>query len=208
MSQGGALNPWASIWIRPRATTRFLLDSDPQRAVVVLGALTGVYHALDRASGRDAGDKIPGFAIALAVLLVGPLAGVLKVYVSAALLRLAGRWLGGGASAEELRTAVAWGSVPLLVSLVLWVPLLLLFGREMFSRDAPRLAAGGPSTIVFFVIVAGQLVLGIWSLILSLKAVGEAQEFSAWRALANFILAGMIVLVPIVVVLGVLLLVR
>lgn len=174
----------------------------------MLGALTGIYHALDRASGRNAGDRLPGFAIALLVLLVGPLGGVLKVYVSAALLHLTGRWLRGGASSEQLRTAVAWGGVPVLVSLALWLPLLLLVGGEMFSDTTPRLQAGGLPTTIFFVILAAQVVLGIWSFVLSIKAVAEAQDFSAWRALANFVLAGSILLVPILVVVGVLLLLR
>ncbi|MFL5801617.1 MAG: hypothetical protein ACJ8CR_07720 [Roseiflexaceae bacterium] len=46
------LNPWFSIWTRPRATLRQLLDSnaDLSQQVLLLAALNGIIESFHRAS--------------------------------------------------------------------------------------------------------------------------------------------------------------
>ena len=53
------LNPWFTIWTRPRATMRSILDTDPKHMVMVLAMLAGFAQALDKASLRHVGDWLP-----------------------------------------------------------------------------------------------------------------------------------------------------
>ncbi len=53
------LNPWLSMFVRPRQTMRQILDGDSTRFVVGLAMLGGVLTVLDRASIDSMGDRIP-----------------------------------------------------------------------------------------------------------------------------------------------------
>jgi hypothetical protein len=47
-------NPFLTIWTRPRATIRAIVDTDPNRHVLLLAAIGGVVNALDRATWKNA----------------------------------------------------------------------------------------------------------------------------------------------------------
>lgn len=98
-----ALNPWTRIWIRPRATIRHLAHTDPKRHVTMLAILGGVAQALIQMMDSGAGEELSLPAIFALSLAVGPVLGLLALYVGAALLRWRGRWIGGRASAQEIR---------------------------------------------------------------------------------------------------------
>jgi hypothetical protein len=198
-----ALNPWSSIWLRPRRTVRELVSSNPEYGVTGLAMLAGVFHVLDRATGRSAGDRIPFLGVLLMAALLGPVLGLAKVYLGAALLGWTGRWIGGSGTSRHLRTALAWGGVPYAFSLPVWLPLLLVVGPEMFTTETPRIDGGGIAAWTFFSLVFVQIVLGVWAFILVLKGVGEIQGFSSWRALANLALAGLVMLVPILTIVAI-----
>lgn len=107
------------------------------------------------------------------------------------------------ASSQEARAAIAWGQLPSACSLVLWVPLLLLIGNEMFTTE---MAATEEDLVVAFVLMGiglVQVVLGIWQIVLLTKCLAEVHQFSAWKGLGALILAGllvfMIVIVPLIV---------
>ena len=48
--QTRSLNPWFTMWLHPRATTREILDTDPSRLVIALAMFGGVLNSLDHAS--------------------------------------------------------------------------------------------------------------------------------------------------------------
>lgn len=194
-----ALNPWISMWNRPRATVRALVENDPRYLVLALAGLAGVRQVLDEASVRDAADALPLPVIVGLAVVLGPPSGILTLHISGALIHWTGRWLGGSAPASHLRTALAWGSLPMVAGLVLWIPALGVFREELFTMTTPRLDAnlGLAYGMIAHGLVSGTL--GVWALVLMLKAIGEVQGFSAWRAMANVLLAAAVVTVPIVV---------
>jgi hypothetical protein len=55
-----------------------------------------------------------------------------------------------------------------------------------------------PAILVVFAIV--NVVVGVWGGIVFLKCLGKVQQFSAWRALGNSVLATLVVLVPVGVI--------
>ncbi|HEY1011718.1 MAG TPA: YIP1 family protein, partial [Herpetosiphonaceae bacterium] len=151
--------------------------------VIALAAASGAAGSLGNAlenhfTGNRALPLMAGLFIAL---LLGPLFGVIGLYLSAGLVRWTGSWLGGVATPDEARAAVAWATVPTLWGMLLWLPIL---------------ATGGRVDAVMTLVGLAQAVLGIWTFVISLKCLGEAHRFSAWKALGAEILAGLIVLVP------------
>jgi len=177
------------------------VDYDPSHQVAILAVLAGIGQALDRASSRNLGDALSLPVILIICAVAGPIGGFISLYVGGALLRWTGSWLGGQAYSEEVRAALAWSSVPTVFSQALWIPELILVGKEMFTSATPRTDAN-PLLAVFLLGVVGvQIVLGIWALVILLKCLGEVHRFSAWRALVALLAGGLILFVPIFLIL-------
>ena len=197
------LSPFLSIWIKPRETIRKIVDTDPTKYVTVLAMLAGIGQALDRASSRNMGDSLPLIALLGLCLIFGPSGGSISLYIGGALYRWSGSWLGGQASSEEVRAAIAWSSVPIIFTLPLWIPELLLFGEEMFTKATPKLNANPLLGIVLLGFVAVEVIVGIWAFVVFMKGLGEVQKFSAWKALGSVILGTLVIFVPILCIVGV-----
>jgi hypothetical protein len=192
------VNPWVSVWTRPRETVRYLLETDPERMVLVLATLGGISQLLDQASTRNAGDTFPATTVVLLAILLGPAIGLFSLFLGSVLVAWTGRWMGGAGSARQLRTAIAWANVPMVAGLLVWIPLVLGVGEEMFTSYTPRLEASPVLALMVLLLGMVGIILAIWSLVILLKGVGEVQGFSAWKALGNLLLAFLVVLVPIV----------
>jgi len=160
-----------TIWMRPRATVRHLVDNDPEYGVLPLtllsGSLLGVLEMLDRIPGNEPGLALLFFVIAL---LGGAVRGVFVLYLGAWVLAKASCLAGGSAPSVEVRAAVAWSNAPLAagaaVFLVLWGGGLLLdLGNGFFDALAVLLAA-----------------LLVWSYVLLVYCLGAVQNFSPRKA--------------------------
>lgn len=197
----GELQPFKTIWTSPRVTVRRIIAVNPDMHVLLLACLAGIGNTLNRASTRNAGDEMPLLVILLLSVVLGPLGGLFSLYVGAALLRLTGRWIGGTGIAHHLRTAMAWAYVPSVAALVLWVPLILLLGDDMFTEATPRLDAQPLLWIPFLAMVLVGMVAGFWTLVLLCNTIAEVQGFrSAWAGFGNMLLAGMVLFVPLMLI--------
>jgi hypothetical protein len=192
-------NPWFTIWLNPRKTMREILDSDPTRMVIVLSVLGGIAESLDKAEAKHMGDKLPLPAILAICLILGPIGGLLSVYFGGAIIKWTGSWIGGRGSTTDIRAALAWSNIPIIWALLLVIPKILLIGQDLFT-STPILDSAPTLKMLFIVFGLADLVIGIWSGFVTLKCLAEAQRFSAWKALLNIILPGVIILVPILIV--------
>jgi hypothetical protein len=192
-------NPFLTIWTRPRATIRAIVDTDPTYRVLALTSASGIVGALNNAAQRNAGDRLPVSAILGMAIVVGPIGGLIGLYVGAWFLGLSGRWLGGRADSEDIRSALAWSAVPTLVVIPIWIIQLAVFGHEMFTSAMPSVEANPLLYIVVIATAVAETVLAIWSFVIVLKTLGEVQGFSAWRAFGSMLLITLIILIPLVV---------
>ena len=186
-----APNPWISIWTEPRATIRYLINTDPGRSVVALAVLGGIAQSLSQAIDQSMGEQLSLPMILPFAAGIGSVFGVLALYVGSYLVQWTGRWIGGEGSLSEIRTALGWANVPMVAYLaftllvIAWSGPLLFLSEE--SLAAQPIGTGGAMVFLIYGFVA--IVLGIWSFIILLKGVGEVQGCSAWKAWGNLILA-------------------
>jgi len=127
------------------------------------------------------------------IVIGGPLSGILSLYLMGALMQWTGSWLGGEATAEEVRAAYAWSAVPMISTLLLWIPRFALGGTGLFTTASPLEAY--PILLGGIEIVEG--VIGIWMFVILLKCLGEVHRYSAWKALLSLILSLLILLISI-----------
>ncbi len=74
----------------------------------------------------------------------------------------------------------------------------------MFRTETPRLDASLYLTTMFWIVTAIQIILGVWSMVVYCKCLGEVQGFSAWKAVVNLLLPILVFVVPVLLIAGLL----
>ena len=176
------INPWKEVWLHPRNTIKAILKYDPKYMVLPLAALVGIANnALD----FESSDVIVGGSSFIGSVLVAAILGIVSLYISGFLLSLTGRWIKGEANALKLRAAIAWSGVPVVASLILFIPL-------FFALNSSAMGIIGVSSIAV-------IILGVWSVILQVGMISEIQKFSIGKAILNIILAFIVILIPLLI---------
>ncbi len=200
-SFGERVTPYLTIWTEPRATIRRIVETDPDRNVIALAAISPALAVLEREWMRALEEPMGvlwPIRVVFAVVIVA-LFGVAFLYIEAIPLTWAARALGGIGAARETRTAIAWGKIPAITASAASIVALLsgaMAPPEIGINGLPKMT---PPTFEFG---GMHTVLGIWGFVIVLKGIGEVHQISAWRAL----LAELIVLVAFVLVIGAILL--
>jgi len=196
-------NPWIAIWTSPRETIREIVNRDPTYRVIMLGALAGALVALNFMLGSALNftaallpaSVVPYLPIlTLASPFLGAAFGILGLYSTAIVMDWSGRALGGVGNALTTRAALAWSGVPQICLSI--VTLLILVSSRVWQALVPSISApdgsAGAAANPFTPMDGVEAIVWIWSFILMLQCVGEVHRFSAWRALAAFVLPGAI----------------
>jgi hypothetical protein len=192
------LNPWFSIWLQPRRTMRQILDKTYHGHVIELAAVGGIPGALGRAGDGGVSDSSL-FVILLFAIIGGLLGGLISLYLWSGLVKWTGKWIGGKATYDEIIAASAWSNVPAIWTLILWSLYILLFGKSIFIHQT--LITFGNLTLsgVSWIFNAIIFIVGVWSIFINIKCIAETQGFSAWLALANYIIAALVILTPMII---------
>lgn len=190
-------NPWKTMWIRPSGTVGHLVQNRPGHRVLFLAALAGMSGTLLGAWMQNLGDSLSVQLVILNAVLVGSLWGIALLYLGGLLVAWTGKWLDGRGDGREIRTALAWGSLPAVSALALWIVAPLFLGDALFTSGGAGTTGAGWALVTFALALGA---LSIWSLVLTVSAVGRVQGFSAWKALGNLGLATAFLVVPVAVV--------
>lgn len=181
------LNPWLSIWIKPRKTIRQIVKTDPTRYVTILAALAGVSQVFTEASNEHVGDTATLAFIMATALIAGPFVGLISLHLGAAVVRWVAEQFKGRATTVELRAAIAWAAIPAIINLVILIVEISMFGVEIFSTATPQVEANVVLSTVLFVIDA---VLAVWAVVLLVACLSAVSHVSTWVGL-------MLAIVPI-----------
>lgn len=194
-----SISPWASVWIRPRQAIRQVLIDDSELWLFVLAGVGGTLAMVDQLKGANAGDTMGLPGIAAAVLLGGPVAGVIIMYVVAAILRWTGKWFGGQAHSSEIAAAYAWSNVVQLPVLLLYVVLIALLGLSFFTDGFGEATAS--AGVVALLLGIGLAVIGfqLWSAVVFIVMLAEVQKFSLVKALLSVVAPGAILAIIVAI---------
>lgn len=200
-SIGPADNSYFSIWWHPRATIRRIVDRDPRKMVLLLVSVA----ALLGAAGVFVAHPPVAFTLAnKPVHSIAPdkwqrlrwyiLAGSVPfaigtLYAMGALLRWSGALLGGSAKAVEVRAALGWSRIITIAGSLVWLGAILLglyrapeigAAKHLSLHNLlPSLTPMGAVNALFW----------IWSAIVFVECIAEVHRFSAWKAIAAWVIA-------------------
>lgn len=193
------LNPWLHIWVKPRAVIRQELENrSGEKRLILLALIIGIPTMF--VNNQQTTVEVNMGTIIIISLIIGPLLGLISLYLGAWINSVVGRWIGGVGRASDLRIATLYGyMVPSLVPI--FVKLIDFFIRgEAFFITADSTITGAPIGLyeslfsgmspILAVLYSG---LFIYVYIISLKSAGEAHQYSAWKAfLTNIIIGAML----------------
>jgi hypothetical protein len=211
-SESPVLNPWWGIWVQPRQAIRSIIDTDPRMHFWVLVLFYGVIRTVSWGIQVGLGDYFPPAGVAGFIVLVGPLAGIISIYLIGSLIGSLGRAMGGKAEGEQIRAVLAWATLPMNVLFILAMfPFMMMLGQRIFSLQDPmtqRILYGSGSSAG---LLSGglsmwktmlDLIGAIYYIVITVVGISEVEEFGLWKAAGVFsIVVGGLLLVSLLLAL-------
>lgn len=174
-------NAFKHIWLSPKATFRFILKTGSPLAPGWFFAAAAVTALLKRSAGWSFFNLEGNWTAVLLTFVGGAWIGW-AVYQLYALIMLAlAKRMGGKADKYSIKTILAWSLIPYIVSVVLLLPQILIFGLGLFTTDK-ELVHSGVTGLLIVINVLG-VVLWLWSAILLLRGLMIVNDFNFWKAI-------------------------
>ncbi|MBD3272011.1 MAG: hypothetical protein GF384_05685 [Elusimicrobia bacterium] len=191
------INPWLNIWFRPRETFNYVLNNPHNLHKGILIFLGGFSYSLSRAYGLHLGNTLGFEKIIIFSLMLGPISGLVVVYLGSFILKTIGRIFKGIASYSGLQSVIIWSMVPLIGLLPIWLIRFLLLGAETFTASG---AARGWNSPVLLLLNGIHLGLALWMYVILAKGLSVAEGFSMWKAIGTMLIAFMVFIVLFVII--------
>jgi len=159
---------------------------------LLLGAAQGIGNFLAIMRLQNAGATYGLVQIFGAAAIAGSVAGIVGLYVMGSIYARLG---GGGAANPSLKRqtihVLAYGAVPMAVSLGVWV-LTALIAEEATFLSAPRPEDEGFITILLSAQFISSVLLMIWSVVLQVMGFSEILKVTTAKAFGIWILGQLV----------------
>lgn len=196
-----SLNPWLSLWTKPRQTIETITSFDPNHHIwricflhVFFTSFSWLLSSAQAFNSTSVAQVFNSTIILwlLYIIFMSP-ALYLSLNVNALVTYHAGKIMKGSASFKQVRAAALW-LLPMS-----WV-LPLALGALNLVKNLVKLEI---LSVGFFLLLITCI---IWSFVNYLKMLSQVQKFSIWKAFLNQLLSAIlffIYMLPLVVLIGI-----
>jgi hypothetical protein len=184
------IRPLHDVWLKPRRVFRALAEQPIGLSDHLLGAAQGIMNVLFGCRELDLGTKLTLAQIFSGALVFGTIAGIVSLHVMAALYTRIAKRAGRAPTRRQVVHVLAYGGVPVALSLGIWVIAALLAGEVAFMR-APADVDG----FVSLLLSAQTLVYGLlalWAVLLQVMGFSEIMAAPVGKALGTWVLGQLI----------------
>jgi hypothetical protein len=185
-------NPWLLAWFFPRRAIRIVLNTDPKRGIQILATILALENFFFYANVWSLGLTLNFKLICLIGIIVSPFWGYVWLLAISYVFWHTGKWMGGIASLEHIRSVNAWSKIPTIGILASWICLIALAPQEAFIYTG----GGNPFLGILHVL---NFFFAIWSIITLIQLLREVQRFSVMRSIANILLSWCLFSLPLTV---------
>lgn len=178
-----------TIWFTPRETVRNS-DKEPVWLKIAIVWAWGAAYALERAMSEGHLSGASFEARLSFPLIIGLFGGLSYFWTMPIAIVLTGSWFKGRAASKEIRRALIVGAIPRAMSVLFLVLMAMVLRHDFF--DETEISEDRPISDLVVLLATGLLivVLTIWSIIATSKALAEVQGFkSAWKAWLHYVVA-------------------
>ena len=128
-------NIFTKIWTSPREVFKFINTYKYDKYVSVLLILGGITRTFDRASMKNMGDNFSIWGIIAFCLIIGAIFGWITYYLYSVLINWTGKWINGKGNTESILRVLSYALIPSIISLLLLIPQIIIYGNEIFKSD-------------------------------------------------------------------------
>ena len=185
------IRPLHDVWLRPRRVFRELATAPVGRADLALGAAQGIVSLLGYCRARNLGAAYGLVQIFGGAAAAGSVLGILNLYVMGAIYARIGSGTANPGLRRQTIHVLAYGAVPMAVSLAIWVLTALIAGDASFL-STPRAEDEGFVAILLSAQFISYVLLLIWSLLLQIMGFSEILKVSTGKAFGIWILGQLI----------------
>jgi transglutaminase-like putative cysteine protease len=201
-------NSWLKCWFRPRQTIVRECNNGSKITFIILICLLGLSSTMDNLVFGLPDKKFPIEWIWVGLIIIGPVSGVINVFLWGWFLSFTGRWLDGTANAWTLRRVVAWSNVPAIAGMLVYMALFFIMGNKLFYENTNILDEGYMFMSFFMGAFLILITIVMWRVVIHIGMIAEVQGFTIWRSIANIVvaflmLAGVIILIVIIIMIPV-----
>lgn len=204
MNTQSHVSVWLAILTRPRSAIRRIVETHSPGSILVLMMFAGVFDILNLMLLFRINSAYRFFLL----IFTGAVGGIVGLYIATGLLKWIGDLLDGRASTAEVRAAIGWSSVPLLLGFILLLPELSLYTIKMVTGNIPAFASKEQVTGMLFIFRIARIAAIIWAYIVLLKCISEINGFSVLRAFIASLLSGFIFILPLILIANIAVLLR
>jgi hypothetical protein len=173
---------WIAVWFSPRqAIDRILASRLRLPVVLLLVSLGGASFFVGKSLSLGWTYQVVNWRVLLFWTVAGAILGIVSVYLNALVFSWLGRYVGGCASALELRVAAAWSALPSIFGFLIAV--LFLVVSRLFDHVSLVVPSG------LLILVRAILAIGnIWSLVVFFVMISQVHQFEVRWAMVTYIL--------------------
>lgn len=188
MNQKLSVNPWWEMWVKPRKTIRAIIDYDNHYGFIGLCFLYGLVQGSHFSQAFSLGAYLPLWGIlALIAVLAIPI-GAISFSLSSLVLYWTGKLIRGKGSYHDVRAAVSWSSVTVVISAIFLGLMILTFREAFFYRRFAETIFEDWRVVLLVSFLVAEFILAIWMFVIFVLSLAEAQRFSGWMAVINVVL--------------------
>lgn len=176
-----SVRPLQDVWLRPRRVFRELSPQPLGLVDYLLAAAQGVATWLALARAQDLGTAKSAEEIVVSGLIFGPPLGVALLFVLAAIYARLGKRGDAAPTVAQMFHVLAYGGVPLAVSLGIWLLTAVGVGAEAFVV-VPRPDTEPYAAFLLQAQIIAQALLFFWSVLLQAMGLSELQGLTMGRA--------------------------
>jgi hypothetical protein len=195
------IRPLHDVWLRPRRVFRELASRPITGTDYLLGAAQGIVGWLALSRAQNAGATSGIAEIFGKALVIGSIAGIANLFLMGAIYARLGSRAGNKSARAHVIHVLAYGGVPMVASLVVWVFSALLTGEAAFEQ-APHPDVEGFVALLLHVQFSAYVLLTIWSVVIQVMGLSEVQGLATRKAFGLWLLGqfiGLLVLIFLVI---------
>lgn len=189
-------NLWTLMWFNPRKAIQIIVATNPHHHVLLLTVLSGISQTLGNAEASGLGDLIPVNQLIFMCITIGPLGGIVTLYLLTFLIHYTSHKIGGVAEKQEIRAAIAWSWVPIVTLMPLWLVKYILFRNELFSNEKTYIQSQPVLANLYSILNFVDFVIAIWSLVLLYINISQVNQFSTVKGFLSVLLSSLIIGIP------------
>lgn len=198
------LNPFLSVWTQPKETVRQFIKNDRLGYTMILVSIAGIGATI---AGLQDSGWFQEFSVVfwiIGILLGGIISGFLNLGVNSLLYTFIGKLYGGKGKLRDMAIAIGPTVIPQIFAVPVFVFYALFYGERFFAAPEGFNITSIPLGAYLFLILL-MLASGIWSIVVTSKAIGVVHGFSSMRGFGVYMtIAGIFIIIALILVIGIL----